>query len=147
MYKKGPFNIHLKVKRPDIPLVEGKKEKKWGKFDLFNVMTISNCKISFQSITQYSRFIWEVTSERMEVNRVLDNPIILKKGLTAYILRVIKNGVIKDVPEDMELENFMQQLNSDNRNKHPIPFQVIDAVSLMMRVKETNEETKEERWV
>jgi hypothetical protein len=29
IYEKGPFNIHLKVKRPDIPLVEGKKEKKW----------------------------------------------------------------------------------------------------------------------
>jgi hypothetical protein len=28
MYEKGPFNIHLKVKRPDTPLVEGKKKKK-----------------------------------------------------------------------------------------------------------------------
>jgi hypothetical protein len=60
---------------------------------------------------------------------------------------VIKKGVIKDVPEDMELENLKQQLNSDNQNKHPTPFQVIDAVRLKMRVKETNEETKEERWV
>jgi hypothetical protein len=57
---------------------------------------------------------------------------------------VIKKGVIKDVSEDMELENLMQQLNSNNQNKHPIPFQVIDAVTLKMRVKETNEETKEE---
>jgi hypothetical protein len=40
-----------------------------------------------------------------------------------------------------------QKLNSDNQNKHPIPFQVIDAVSLKMRVKETKEETKEEKWV
>jgi hypothetical protein len=32
IYEKRPFNIHLKVKRPDIPLVEGKKEKKWGQF-------------------------------------------------------------------------------------------------------------------
>jgi hypothetical protein len=62
-----------------------------------------------------------------------------------YIL--INNGVIKDVPEDMELENLKQQLNSDNQNKHPITFQVIDAVRLKMRVKETNEETKEERCV
>jgi hypothetical protein len=47
----------------------------------------------------------------------------------------------------MELENLMQQLNSDSHNKHPIPFQIIDAVRFNMRVKETNEETKEERWV
>jgi hypothetical protein len=59
---------------------------------------------------------------------------------------VIKKGGIKDVPEDMELENLTQQLNSDNQNKHPIPFQVIDAVGLRTRVKETNEETKEEIW-
>jgi hypothetical protein len=64
MYEKGPFKIHIKVKRPDTPLVAGKKEKKWGQFDIFNVITKS--KISFQSITQYSRFIWEVTfSERI----------------------------------------------------------------------------------
>jgi hypothetical protein len=56
-------------------------------------------------------------------------------------------GVIKDVPEDMELENLTQQLNSDNQNKHPIHFQVTDTVTLKMTVKETNEETKEERWV
>jgi hypothetical protein len=31
--------------------------------------------------------------------------------------------------------------------KHPIPFQVSDAVRLKMIVKETNEETKEEWWV
>jgi hypothetical protein len=32
---------------------------------------------------------------------------VLGRGLTAYISRymVIKKGVIKDVPEDMELEN------------------------------------------
>jgi hypothetical protein len=46
----------------------------------------------------------------------------------------------------MELENFMQQLNSDNHNKHPFPFQVIDAVRRKMRVKEPNEETEGERW-
>jgi hypothetical protein len=46
----------------------------------------------------------------------------------------------------MELENLMQQLNSYNHNKHRIPFQIIDSVKLKMRVKETNEETKEERW-
>jgi hypothetical protein len=57
---------------------------------------------------------------------------------------VIKKGVIKDVPKDMELENLAQQLNSE---KHPTPFQVIDPVGLKMRVKETNEVTKEERWV
>jgi hypothetical protein len=28
---------------------------------------------------------------------------------------IIKNRVIKDVPEDMELKNVMQQLNSDNQ--------------------------------
>jgi hypothetical protein len=47
----------------------------------------------------------------------------------------------------MELENLMQQLNSDKHNKYSIPFQIIDAARLKMRVKETNEETKKERWV
>jgi hypothetical protein len=36
MYENGPFNIHIKVKRPDTPLVEGKQEKKWVQFDIFN---------------------------------------------------------------------------------------------------------------
>jgi hypothetical protein len=31
--------------------------------------------------------------------------------------------------------------------KHPTPLQVSDAVGLKMRVEETNEETKEEKWV
>jgi hypothetical protein len=67
----------------------------------------------------------------MEANKVLDSPIIQNEGLTAYIPRymVIKKGVIKDVPEDMELGNLTQELNSDNQNKHPTPFQVIDADS------------------
>jgi hypothetical protein len=30
MYEKGPFNIHLKVKRPDTPLMKGKKGKEMG---------------------------------------------------------------------------------------------------------------------
>jgi hypothetical protein len=47
MYEKGPFNIHLKVKRPDTAIVEGKKEK-GGQYDIFNAMDKS--KISFQSI-------------------------------------------------------------------------------------------------
>jgi hypothetical protein len=112
MYTKGKFSIHLKIKRSDTPLVEGKKEKKWGQFDTFNLM--SKSKISFQSIRQYARFIWEVTfSERMEANKGLDSPIIQNEGLTAYIPRYmdIKKGVIKDVPEDMELGNLTQQLN------------------------------------
>jgi hypothetical protein len=62
MYEKGPCNIHLKVKRPDTPLVEGRKEKKWGQFDIFNVMAKS--KISFQSIRQYARSIWEATFQK-----------------------------------------------------------------------------------
>jgi hypothetical protein len=45
-------------------------------------------------------------------------------------------GVIKDVPKDMDLENLMQQLNSDNHHKHPIPFQITDAVILRLSVKE-----------
>jgi hypothetical protein len=60
---------------------------------------------------------------------------------------VIKKGIIKDVLEDMELENLMQQLNSDIHNKHPIPFQIFDAVRHKMRVKETKEETEGERQV
>jgi hypothetical protein len=77
MYEKEPFNMHLKVKRPDAPLVEGKNEKNWGQFDIFNVM--SKCKISFQSIRQYSRFIWEVTSQKEWKHiKVLDSPVIQK---------------------------------------------------------------------
>jgi hypothetical protein len=48
---------------------------------------------------------------------------------------VAKKGVIKEVPEDMELEKLMQQLNMDNHNKHPIALQIIAAVRLTMRVK------------
>jgi hypothetical protein len=85
----------------------------------------------------------------MEANTIFDNLIIQNEGLTAYIpsFMDIKKGVIKDVPEDMELENLMQQLNSDKHNKHPIPFQITDAVRLKMKVKETNEEPERERWV
>jgi hypothetical protein len=72
--------------RPDTPFLEGKNENKWGQFDIFNVMAKS--KISFQSVRQYARFIWEVTvSERMEENKVLDSPIVQNDRLTAYILR------------------------------------------------------------
>jgi hypothetical protein len=104
-YEKGPFNIHLKVRRPDTPLVEGKTGKKGGRFDIFNVMV--KAKISFQSIRPCARIIWEVTfSERMEAHKVLDRSLIQNKGLTAYIPRymVIKKGVIKDLPKDKELE-------------------------------------------
>jgi hypothetical protein len=89
---------------------------------------MAKSKISFQSIGQYVWFLWGVIfSERMEANKALDSPIIQNEGLTAYIPRymVIKKRVIKDVPEDMELENLMQQLNSDNHNRLLIPFQVI----------------------
>jgi hypothetical protein len=57
----------------------------------------------------------------MEANKVLESPIIQNEGLTAYTPRymVIKKGVIKDVQVDMGLQNLMQQLNSDNHNKHP----------------------------
>jgi hypothetical protein len=75
--------------------VEGKKEKKWSQSDIFSVMT--KFKISFQSIRQYARFIWEVTfSERMEANKILDSPIIQNEGLTVYIPRymIIKKGDI-----------------------------------------------------
>jgi hypothetical protein len=51
---------------------------------------------------------------------------------------VTKKGVIKDVPTDMNLENLTQQLKSVDKKKHPITFQVIDAVRLKMRVKEAN---------
>jgi ribosomal protein L19 len=80
----------------------------------------------------------------METNKVLDSPIIQNEGLTAYTPRymVIKKGVIRDISENLELENSTQQLNSDNQNKHLIPFQVTDAVRLKMRVKEKNEGRK-----
>jgi hypothetical protein len=57
---------------------------------------------------------------------------------------VIKKGVIKGVPKDMELENMMHQRNLDNRNKHPLPFQFFEAVRLKLRDKEKNEETEEQ---
>jgi hypothetical protein len=84
----------------------------------------------------------------MEANKVLNSPIIQNKGLTACIPRcvVIKKGVIKQVPEDMELENLTQQLNSNIHSKLSIPFQVINAVRLKMRAKETSEEYEGERW-
>jgi hypothetical protein len=46
----------------------------------------------------------------MEINKVLDSPIIQNEGLTAYIpgYMVIKMGVIKDVPEAMELDKLTQ---------------------------------------
>jgi hypothetical protein len=52
----------------------------------------------------------------MEANKVLGSAVIQTEGFTAYIQRyiAIQNGVIKDVPEDMELENLIHQLNSDN---------------------------------
>jgi hypothetical protein len=52
-------------------------------------------------------------------SKVLDSPIIQNEGLTVYIPRymAIKKGVIKNVPEDLELEHLMQQLNLDNHNK------------------------------
>jgi hypothetical protein len=68
----------------------------------------------------------------MEANKDLDSPIIQNEGPTAYIPRYvdIEKGVVKYVPEHIELESSIQQLNSDNRNKQPIFFQVIDAVRL-----------------
>jgi hypothetical protein len=66
IYKKGPFNINLKIKRPDTPVVEGKKGEKYrSQSDIFNVMAKS--KIRFEYIRQYTWFIWEVIfSEGME---------------------------------------------------------------------------------
>jgi hypothetical protein len=89
-----------------------------------------------------------MTSEGMEATKDLNSTIIQNERLTACIPRyvVIKKGVIKGVPEDRELENMIQQLNSDDQNKHLIPFKVIDAVRLKMRDKEPNEETEGERW-
>jgi hypothetical protein len=66
---------------------------------------MAKSKISYQSSRQYAWFIWEVTfSERVEADKVLDSPIIQNEGQTAYIPSyvVIEQGVIKDVPEDME---------------------------------------------
>jgi hypothetical protein len=60
---------------------------------------------------------------------------------------VIKKGCIEDTPKDMELENFIQQFNPDNHNKHPMPFKITATVRPTTRLKETNEETEGERWV
>jgi hypothetical protein len=79
-------------------------------------------KITFQSIRQYARFIWEVTSsEGMEANKVLGKPIIQNEGLITYIPRytVIKKGVIKDVREDMELETLSNSLTRIIRTNTP----------------------------
>jgi hypothetical protein len=71
----------------------------------------------------------------MEANKLCDSRII--QGLIAYIPRymVVKKGVIKDVPEDMELTNLMEQLNLDNHNKHAMLYHVTDSVRHKMRVK------------
>jgi hypothetical protein len=62
------INHPRKCQEADTPLVGGRKKKKWGQFDIFNVM--AKFKISFQSIRQYTRFIWEVIfSERIEANK------------------------------------------------------------------------------
>jgi hypothetical protein len=83
----------------------------------------------------------------MEGNKLWNSHII--RGLTAYIPRymVVIKGVIQDVPEDMELKNLMEQLNSDNHNKHAKPFQVTGAVRHKMKVKEKKEEADGDRWV
>jgi hypothetical protein len=106
--------------------VEGKIGNEVDQFDILNVM--AKLKISFQSIRQYARFIWEVTSERMEANKVLDSLIIQNEGLTVYIPRYmfIKKRVIEDGPKDMKLENLMQRLNSDNHKKNtPYPSRLL----------------------
>jgi hypothetical protein len=57
---------------------------------------MTKSKISFQSIRQYARFIWEVTlSEKLEANNILDSPIIQNEGLTTYVpeYMVIKKWV------------------------------------------------------
>jgi hypothetical protein len=79
----------------------------------------------------------------MKENDFLNRGISKNEGLTvySYIPRymVIKSGMKRDMPEDMELE-ILKQRNSDNHNKHPIRSQIIYAVRLKMRVKEKNEE-------
>jgi hypothetical protein len=73
--------------------------------------------------------------------KFLNSPDIQNESLTAYILRnmTVKERVIKDTPENMELANLMQQLN-----EHAIPFQITDGVRLKPRVKEKNKEPKGE---
>jgi hypothetical protein len=60
----------------------------------------------------------------MEANKVLDSPIIQNEELTTYFPRcvVIKKEVIKDLREDIELENFTQQLNSKKKKITPQTF-------------------------
>jgi hypothetical protein len=72
--------------------MEGKQERKWAQFHIFNVMAKS--RISFQSIRQNAWFIWEW--RELKLIQVLDSPIM-----------VIKKGVITDAPKDMELEHLM----------------------------------------
>jgi hypothetical protein len=47
---------------------------------------------------------------------------------------VIKKGFIKDVSKNMELENLMQQLNSDNDNKDPKILKETNAKDLVPMV-------------
>jgi hypothetical protein len=57
--------------------------------------------------------------ENGKANKDLDRPIIQNEGPAACIPRYI---VIKDVPEDLELENMMQHLTLDNHNTpHTFP--------------------------
>jgi hypothetical protein len=80
----------------------------------------------------------------MEANLVLDSPIIKNEGLSINIPRYIfiGNRVIKVLTEGMDLENLMQPLNSDNRNKHHIALLNTDGVRLQMRAKVKIEETE-----
>jgi hypothetical protein len=87
--------------KPDNPNF---KQKKWGQFYFFNLMPQSETE--YKSVKQYLRFIWEVMiTQRVEANRALNNPMIKDAGFRAYILRytIIKQGVIKDVPEEKDL--------------------------------------------
>jgi hypothetical protein len=83
VYEKGPYMIHVKLMKPDNP---NRKVKKWGKFYFLNLM--SQSKTEYESIKQYSRFIWEVMiTQRVEANGALNNHIIKDAGFRAYIPR------------------------------------------------------------
>jgi hypothetical protein len=63
---------------------------------------MTQSKIEYKSIKQYSRFIWEVMiTQRVEANRVLNKHMIKDAGFKAYIPRytIRKREVITDVPE------------------------------------------------
>jgi hypothetical protein len=65
-------------------------------------------------------------------------------GFRAYIPRyaIITKTVIKDMPEEMDLNILVRQLNNDNNNKHLHQQQIVDAYGLRIKVRAKDERSE-----